>query len=168
MIALLGWLLGCGGGGACGADTCPLGTSCEDGECVSRYCATSTQCALGYHCTSDGTCAAGCQSDDDCRIGSSCGDDGACHENACAVTETDCRWREVCTRGECVDVGEPYCASCTTDAQCGAGNICWAGAWCGVPCGAGGACPAGFACTTVAHTDGETYDVCLSACWLMR
>ncbi len=168
MIALLGWLFACATRPVCGDDTCPLGSSCEDGQCVSRLCATSAQCALGYHCNRDGTCEAGCQVDLDCPVGSVCNDDGECRERACVDTVTDCRWRQWCQSGECRDAGEPYCAACTGDAQCGAGNICWADQWCGVACGEGGACPAGFTCTAIDHTDGEVHDVCLAACWLER
>jgi Cys-rich repeat protein len=155
------WWAACGGD--CG-ETCPLGTTCDAGECVQRRCATSAQCALGHTCSEDGACVEGCAADADCPVGATCAQ-GRCEALPCTVTAIDCGWREECRAGVCEDVGEPYCRPCTDDAQCGAGNTCWAGEWCGVPCGAGGACPAGFACLAV-EQEGGTVDLCLSACWL--
>jgi hypothetical protein len=165
VIALfLAWACG---GKTCGSEGCPLGTSCEDGECVSRSCATSTQCPLGYHCGGDGTCVAGCQQADDCALGSRCVA-SECREAECEVTALDCRWREWCEGGTCRDAGAPFCEPCTADAQCGEGNVCWAGEWCGIDCEATGSCPAGFACTELTHTDEQVHHVCLAACWLSQ
>jgi hypothetical protein len=164
LLLLLAWA--CGGDKPCGEDTCPLGTTCEEGECVSRSCATSTQCPVGFYCEQDGTCEQGCEVDGDCLVGSKC-TDGECAESRCTSSNLDCGWRESCVEGACVDQGDPYCAPCTQDPQCGAGNICWAGEWCGVDCASDG-CPGGFVCQEVSHTDGVVHSVCLSACWLFR
>ena len=168
MIALLWWAGGCGSA-ECGPDreSCPLGTSCEDGQCVTRLCASSLQCPLEYHCTRAGECASGCAVDDDCAVGRACDTDGTCVETPCVDAAIDCRFGQWCVSGTCVDAGDPYCQACTTDAECGAGNICWADEWCGVDCSVDPTCPAALSCTHVDHSDGLPHEVCLGACWIV-
>lgn len=158
-------LLACRGRIECDRDEpCPFGGSCEDGACVYRACATSQQCPLEHHCSPDGECLVGCASATDCRAGEAC-EGGACVEPPCTSTKVDCAFREVCVDGRCVDAGEPYCQPCTTDEECGPGNVCWADEWCGVDCSDGSACPAAFECLEVTE-DGADHELCLGACWL--
>ena len=158
-------LLACRGPNECSADEpCPFGGSCEAGECVYRQCATSLQCPLDHHCSQGGECVAGCASAADCHAGEQC-TGGVCSEAPCTSTKVDCAFREECVDGTCVDAGEPYCKACTTDAECGPGNVCWADEWCGVDCSGGESCPAAFECLPV-EEDGVAHELCLAACWL--
>lgn len=161
---ILLWLA-CGGTECSDEQPCAFGGSCEDGVCVFRRCATSLQCALEQHCTEDGVCAPGCVDDGDCALGEACGGDGTCAARACTDTQVDCAFREFCEDGDCVDAGDPHCLPCTTDAECGEGNVCWGDLYCAVDCSGGQPCPAGFACEPL-EQEGTDWVVCLGACWL--
>ena len=160
------WLLA-----ACRTPTCTMheecgfGEMCEAGACVGRSCASSTQCAMEEHCDDDGRCVPGCEIDTDCLAGSSC-EAGSCVEDACVETRTDCGYREQCVDGACVDAGAPHCSPCSTDDQCGAGNLCWIDEWCAVDCSDGSACPAGFECLAVDDPEDGPRQVCISSCWM--
>lgn len=162
MIALL-VLLSCRDDAGCSTSRdCALGESCDAGTCVPRTCASSDQCAPERFCDAGGQCREGCAADTDCLAGRACVD-GACEDEACADTRLDCGFREFCVDGACEDAGDPYCAPCATDAECGEGNVCWAGEWCGVDCSQGQACPSGFDCLEVSPGGPR---LCLGACWL--
>ena len=147
----------------CG-DACAVGEVCEEGVCVQRSCATSTQCPLGTHCGPDGDCLDGCREVTDCALGQDCVDQ-VCIDATCKDASIDCEWGEWCNEGTCEPADDRYCRACTTDAECD-GSLCWAGEWCAPECGPDAACPAGYVCTEVAVGKGVA-SVCLSGCWLM-
>lgn len=165
MIALL-WLA-CRGPACVSTADCGFGETCDAGTCEGRNCATSAQCGMETYCAEDGHCLPGCALDTDCLAGDSC-DAGVCTENSCVDTRVDCGYREHCTDGSCVDAGEPHCAACTTDDECGAANLCWVGEWCAVDCSDGSECPGGFECLEVTDDGGEVHQVCITSCWLFQ
>lgn len=162
-VWIAGMLLWSCRGPPCGE--CELGQICVDGTCLVRTCSTSTQCPLDFHCTPLGDCAPGCVQDSDCGAAESC-EAGQCAPRACEDTRLDCDYRQRCVEGACVDAGAAYCAPCRVDGDCGEGNLCWAGEWCGVDCASGPECPAGFECVPVEH-EGQDRQVCMAACWMM-
>ncbi|MEQ1568932.1 MAG: hypothetical protein ABMA64_25060 [Myxococcota bacterium] len=163
MIAL--WLAGCRGD-PCG-DSCGFDEECQAGVCVVRNCTTSDQCPLGFHCDPLGDCLEGCEVSADCPTVDRCDSDGACVPRDCERTSTDCEYREFCEDGACVDAGEPFCKACTTNEECGEGNLCWADEWCGVDCSGGQECPAGFQCNPIDEDD-QSWLVCVAACWMVE
>jgi hypothetical protein len=115
---------------ACDAlHACPVGSACVDFAGGSSQCVPTTACS----------CVLACK-------GKACGDDG------CGGSCGSCAMGEACVAGACVP-SSAVCASCTEDAECGAGHRCGPSAdgvlRCLALCGPGDTCADGFACTSV-------------------
>ncbi|MCB9777006.1 MAG: hypothetical protein H6742_00415 [Alphaproteobacteria bacterium] len=173
MIAWLMLVLACGSPTECDEATpCGFGAVCVEGGCVQATCATSAQCPMESHCDG-GACAAGCGDDLDCFPGDACQPDGSCASAECEDGRVDCAFGEFCDtdRGDCVDAGDPYCAQCRSDADCGDGNLCYGwgdnGDWCAVACHSEQDCPAGYSCSVLGDGAGNPIgSYCITWCWL--
>ena len=124
---------------ACRAVTCPVGQTCEDGECREVECDAMS-------------CPSTCESDSDCAPPSSCATPH-CVEGTCLFAREPgaCLSTEVCDleRG-CVDVGDAGVDS-GPDAGCGCGGRACGSDGCGGDCGtcgAGQVCDASGQCCT--------------------
>lgn len=181
-VALAAVAASCGKGKyECSEETpCDFGEVCIEGFCVEAACATSAQCPMEQHCEGDRQCHTGCANDDDCYPGDTCvcdgdacgaGRVGTCETAGCEETSVDCDFKQFCNTatGECYDAGGQYCKACepeTEVADCGEGNVCFAG-YCGVNCTGGRECPSGFECYGFVDEFGNvvTYQ-CVTYCWL--
>lgn len=158
--------LGCVDSADCvGVALCNASSECETVECLG-----SEQCPLDSFCDeSTHACAPGCQTDDDCLSGFACSDAATCEPSACADSQLDCYFGEVCN----VDVGicEPddaLCSSCSgadyTTCTEDIGGRCRrfeSGQHCLPPCSPfteSAKTPRGFQCTDFDDSaDGEAY-----------
>ena len=136
-------------------EECPPGQACVDGACTSKVdppppgsCTGDEACAAGEHCnTSDGVClpAPGCGEDMACPAVCY----GYCVPDEPPVeclTDADCPGATTyCIDGVCTWV-DPFC---TSNADCGAGQICVDGmctALPPLPCANDAQCPEGTQC----------------------
>ena len=148
--------------GGCGFVNLAAGAPCEDGEA----------CTIGDGCDGKGGCAAGPGNGCGCKVDVDCAgfDDGdvcngafACKGGGCVFDAKVlvCDDQNACTKDSCdkangcVAVALAGCATCTTDEDCGDGNLCtfdfclvgickWPAAWGG--CQDGDACSEGDVC----------------------
>jgi Cys-rich repeat protein len=172
LTVLLFLLAGCGEKAECSQDEpCPFGSTCQQGQCVSARCATSTQCGMEQHCV-EGVCQDGCSDDLDCYPGDVCDPDLVrCEQGGCEDAHRDCAFKEFCNgaSGECYEAAGYYCRGCDDDDDCGgeqSGNHCYGG-YCLVECTRDSDCPAGFYCYGFVDNAGNVqYYQCYSACEL--
>ncbi len=156
---------------------CAVGEICDDGRCVARDCADSSECPIESYCSDDsGACTEGCQSDRDCYPYQTCDDEGACVGAGCRSTVLDCSMGEFCDpiTGECFEATGAYCRECDDENDCGTGNMCLSigsptgQTYCGVDCSSGQECPRGYSCGAVQDISGNIVGYqCITACWLL-
>jgi len=155
-----------------GSEDCPLGATCQQGECVA--CTVDSQC--GGEVCRDGACvpcsaAEACGGDlvcneptgfcQDCLVNLDCDAGSACVAGHCFAgceMDDDCGVAAYCVSAACVECrgnidcpGTEWCDAglcqpqCSVDANCSGGRICDQGTrTCVLPCSAG--CPTGQTC----------------------
>ncbi len=148
---------------------CPLGSTCVQGICQERRCATSAQCGMEQFCE-NGSCVDGCAADEDCYPGDACNTDiASCEAAECADSHRDCAFKEFCNlaTGDCYEATGYYCAACADDSDCGAEeNLCYYG-YCLVSCQSNEDCPSGFDCVPFVDYAGNVQSYqCYTICWL--
>ena len=156
--------------GTCVAESQQPALSCADigladcnGQCVNRLVDVNNCGVCGNVCDPQEKCVSGSCTvpyQPECKVNTDCGDKQICEGGTCkdvsCTTDAHCGANEVCTAHECV----PNVSGCASDTDCGDKQICEGGTCKDVSCTTDAHCSGGQICDEATH---QCIDVTCSA-----